>query len=54
MPLQQYPFLPNTPGPAVVLSYVIAACAAGLSALNYAELASTMPGAGSAFDITLV
>ncbi|KAK2080626.1 hypothetical protein QBZ16_000480 [Prototheca wickerhamii] len=44
----------NVTGPAVVLSYVIAACAAGLSALNYAELASTMPGAGSAFDLTLV
>ncbi|KAL6768390.1 AOC5 [Auxenochlorella protothecoides x Auxenochlorella symbiontica] len=41
-------------GPAIILSYVLAALAAGLSALNYAELAASMPVAGSAFDYTYV
>lgn len=37
-------------GPAVCISFVIAAVIAGLSALNYAEMSSAMPYAGSAFS----
>ena len=37
-------------GPAVVISFVIAALIAGLSALAYSELASSMPFAGSIYS----
>lgn len=37
-------------GPAVTLAFVGAALAAGLSALAYAELASTVPAAGSSYS----
>ncbi|HSK60589.1 MAG TPA: amino acid permease [Actinomycetospora sp.] len=37
-------------GPAVVLSFVIAAITAGLTALCYAELASAVPVAGSSYS----
>src|SRR5215203_2982590 len=36
-------------GPAVVLSFVVAAVACGLAGLCYAEMASTVPVAGSAY-----
>ena len=36
-------------GPAVVISFVIAALIAGLTALAYSELASAMPIAGSIY-----
>ena len=36
-------------GPAVAISFVLAAVACGLAALSYAELASTVPVAGSAY-----
>src|SRR5262245_57211949 len=36
-------------GPAVVLSYVVAGIGCALAALCYAEFASTVPVAGSAF-----
>lgn len=39
----------NFAGPAVVVSFVIAGCACALTALCYAELASTMPVSGSAY-----
>ncbi|MBA3309962.1 MAG: amino acid permease [Nocardioidaceae bacterium] len=39
-------------GPAVSLSFVVAAVAAGLAALCYAELASTVPVAGSAYTFS--
>jgi basic amino acid/polyamine antiporter, APA family len=39
----------NIAGPGVALSFVIAAVACGLAALCYAELASTVPVAGSAY-----
>ncbi len=39
-------------GPALVLSFIIAAIACGLAALCYAELASTVPVAGSAYTFT--
>ena len=39
----------GTAGPAVALSFVVAAIACGLAALCYAELASTVPVAGSAY-----
>ena len=39
----------NITGPAVSLSFVIAAVACGLAALCYAEFASTVPVAGSAY-----
>lgn len=41
-------------GPAVIASFVIAGFACLLSALSYAELASTMPVAGSAYSFTYV
>ncbi|WP_370629276.1 APC family permease [Lactobacillus sp. Sy-1] len=37
-------------GPAVVFSYLVAAVVAGLVALNYAEMASSLPFAGSAYS----
>ena len=37
-------------GPAVIISFVIAGIAAGLSALCYAELASTIPVSGSTYS----
>lgn len=39
----------NFAGPAVMLSFIIAGTACGFAALCYAELASTMPVAGSAY-----
>lgn len=39
-------------GPAVAVSFVIAAVACGLAALCYAELASTVPVAGSAYTFS--
>ncbi|GAB3591027.1 amino acid permease [Angustibacter peucedani] len=39
-------------GPAVVLSFVLAAVACGLAALCYAEFASTVPVAGSAYTFS--
>ena len=37
-------------GPAVPLAFIVAAIGAGLSALAYAEMASVLPFAGSAFS----
>jgi APA family basic amino acid/polyamine antiporter len=39
-------------GPAVVLSFLLAAITAGLTALCYAELAARVPGSGSAYTFT--
>ena len=39
----------NFAGPAVILSFVVAGLTCGLTALCYAELASTMPVSGSAY-----
>jgi APA family basic amino acid/polyamine antiporter len=39
-------------GPAVILSFVLAAVACSFSALSYAELASSIPVAGSAYTYT--
>ncbi|WP_178946036.1 amino acid permease [Kocuria sp. TGY1127_2] len=39
-------------GPAIVLSFLIAGVACGLAAMCYAELASTVPVAGSAYTFT--
>ena len=41
-------------GPAVVLSFIIAALAAGFAALAYAELASSIGGSGSAYGYSYV
>lgn len=41
-------------GPAVLLSFLLAAFAALLSALSYAELASTIPASGSSYTYTYV
>lgn len=41
-------------GPAVVLSFVIAAIAAGFAALAYAELASSIGGSGSAYGYSYI
>lgn len=40
----------NYTGPVVIISYIIAAIVAGLVAINYAEMASVMPFAGSAYS----
>lgn len=37
-------------GPAVIISYIVAAIVAGLVAINYAEMASSLPFAGSAYS----
>ena len=42
----------NITGPAIALSFVIAAIACGLAALCYAEFASTLPVAGSAYTFS--
>lgn len=42
----------NYAGPAVVISFIISGMAAGLAALCYAELASMVPVAGSAYTYT--
>jgi APA family basic amino acid/polyamine antiporter len=42
----------NLAGPAVILSFVLAAVACLFSALSYAELASSIPVAGSAYTYT--
>ncbi|MGO1319060.1 MAG: amino acid permease [Galactobacter sp.] len=39
-------------GPAVVVSFVLAAVVAGLTVLCYAELASTIPSSGSSYSFT--
>ena len=41
-------------GPAVVLSFVIAAIAAGFAALSYAELSASIGGSGSAYGYSYV
>ncbi|HAN72497.1 MAG TPA: amino acid permease, partial [Actinobacteria bacterium] len=41
-------------GPAVLLSFLLAAFAALLSALSYAELASTIPASGSSYSYSYV
>lgn len=41
-------------GPAVIVSFVIAAVVCVLAALSYAELSSTIPAAGSAYTFTYV
>ncbi|USS85190.1 amino acid permease [Fructilactobacillus myrtifloralis] len=40
----------NYTGPAVVISFLLAAVVAGLVAMNYAEMASVLPFAGSAYS----
>jgi APA family basic amino acid/polyamine antiporter len=42
----------NFAGPAVIVSFIISGLAAGLAALCYAELASAVPVAGSAYTYT--
>ncbi|MFF4604412.1 amino acid permease [Streptomyces sp. NPDC001339] len=44
----------NMAGPAVSVSYLLAAAACGLAALCYAEFASTVPVAGSAYTFSYV
>ncbi len=39
-------------GPAVILSFIIVAITAGLTALCYAELSSRIPASGSAYSYT--
>lgn len=41
-----------TSGPAVVIAFILAAVTAGLTALCYAELASTIPASGSSYSYT--
>jgi basic amino acid/polyamine antiporter, APA family len=42
----------NIAGPAVILSFILAAVACAFSALSYAELASSIPVSGSAYTYT--
>src|SRR3954462_3526416 len=42
----------NITGPAISLSFILAAVACGLAALCYAEFASTVPVAGSAYTFS--
>ncbi|MFF0814350.1 amino acid permease [Rhodococcus sp. NPDC003318] len=42
----------NVAGPSISLAFVLAACACGLAALCYAEFASTVPVAGSAYTFS--
>lgn len=44
----------GTAGPAVIVSFLVAAVVCLLTALSYAELASTLPAAGSAYTFTYV
>ncbi len=44
----------NYAGPGVVLSFVLAGIASGLAALVYAEMASMIPVAGSAYTFSYV
>ncbi|MCU1405562.1 MAG: yhdG 5, partial [Glaciihabitans sp.] len=37
-------------GPAVVISFIVAGVAAGLAAINYAEMASAVPVSGSTYS----
>jgi APA family basic amino acid/polyamine antiporter len=39
-------------GPAVILSFILAAIVAGLAAFSYAEMASMVPISGSAYSYT--
>lgn len=39
-------------GPSVIVSFLVAALVAGLAALSYAEMASMVPIAGSAYSYT--
>ncbi|MGB4779172.1 APC family permease [Microbacterium sp.] len=39
-------------GPAVIISFLLAAVAAGLSALNYAEMSSSIPVSGSSYSFS--
>ena len=39
-------------GPAVILSFILAAIVAGLAAFSYAEMASMVPVSGSAYSYT--
>jgi len=41
-------------GPALVISYILVACACGFAALCYAELAAVVPVSGSAYTYTYV
>jgi APA family basic amino acid/polyamine antiporter len=44
----------NITGPAITVSFVIAAIVSGLAAMCYAELASTVPVAGSAYSFSYI
>ncbi len=39
-------------GPAVIISFILAAIVAGLAAFSYAEMASMVPISGSAYSYT--
>ncbi|WOQ17664.1 amino acid permease [Raineyella sp. W15-4] len=44
----------NYAGPAVIISFIIAALVCGLAVMNYAEFASTIPVSGSAYTFSYV